>query len=143
MAVLSGNFNLGIFALILILFICMTYYTDPENEFFVWIFSMTPKGFLFHKIKIALLFSTLLSLPVTIVLSIFFPGNIIAVIGFQCLGYLYLIAVILAKYSVYPVKINLPQFVLLAVSIPFPPLLLVLLPFFYLKSVTRLNDLLA
>jgi len=142
MAVIAGNFNLGIFTLILILFVCMTYYAEMENEFYVWIFSLSPNRFLIHKIQTAILFSTLLCLPVFTGLSVFFPGNIGVLAGFQCLGYLYLITVVLAKYADFPNKINLPQVLVIAFSISFPPLLIGVIPFFYLKSVQKLNEIL-
>ncbi len=142
MAVTSGNFNLGIFALILVFILCISYYQNPENEYFVWIFSRSPQGFLTHKIRVALLFSSLLCLPVAAILSVFFSENIVAIAGFLFLGYLYLIAVILAKYSIFPDKINLPQILVIAFSVSFPPLLLGLIPFFYIKSVNRLKEIL-
>ena len=75
-------------------------------------------------------------------LLIFFQTNIKAVFGFQALGYCYLLTVILAKYSAYPKKINLPQGILLALSLAMPPLLLVLVPFFYIQSKNRLKEIL-
>ncbi len=142
MAVTVGNFNLGIFALLFVLMICMTFYSNPESEFYVWIFSSGTRGFLLHKIKIALLYSTILCLPVVVGLGVFFPENIAAILGFQSLGYLYLVAVILAKYSTFPNKINLPQILVIAFSISFPPLLIGVIPYFYIQSAKKLNEIL-
>lgn len=142
MAVLVDNFNLGIFALLSVLLICMNFYTQPENEFFVWIFSTGSKGFLFQKIRNALLYALILCSPVIAILSIFYFYNIVIVIGFLGLGYLYLITIILAKYSAYPDKMNLPQALLFALCIIFPPALLAIIPFFYLQSVKKLNQIL-
>jgi hypothetical protein len=142
MAVLVDNFNLGIFALLSVLLICMNFYTQPENEFYVWIFSAGSKGFLFQKIKEALLHVTILCFPVIAILGIFYFDNVVIVIGFLGLGYLYLITIILAKYSAYPDKMNLPQALLFALCIIFPPALLAVIPFFYLQSVKKLNQIL-
>jgi hypothetical protein len=142
MALLVGNFNLGIFALLFVMIICLTYYANLESEFFVWIFSFSSRGFLIHKIKTALLYSTILSLPIIVGLFIFFPANAGVIVGFQIFGYFCLISVIVAKYSVFPDKINLPQVLLIAFSVSFPPLLLVVIPFFYFKSINRLKDIL-
>jgi hypothetical protein len=142
MAVTAVNFNLGIFALLVQLFICFTFYTNPESEFYVWIFSTSPAGFLAHKIKVALLYSTLLCLPVVAVLCIFFPENIAAILGFQSLGYLYLVTVILAKYAAFPNKMNLPQALVIAFSISFPPLLIGVIPYFFIQSVKSLKEIL-
>jgi hypothetical protein len=142
MAVLAGNFNLGIFALLVVIVICTTYYAKPEGIFYVWIFSSSSKGFLFHKIKTGLLYSTILSLPIIVGLVIFFPKNVGVILGFQCLGYLYLITVILAKYSIFPEKMNLPEVLIIISSVSFPPLLLGVIPFFYFKSINRLKEIL-
>jgi len=142
MAVYAGNFNLGIAALILVFLTCITFYFNPENEFFVWIFNRSPGKFLFGKIAIALLYSTCLSLPVAIGLSVFFPGQFLIIAGFQALGYIYLSTIILAKYSSFPHQISLPQFIILALSVWFPPLLLAVIPFFYRQSVKRLKPIL-
>ncbi len=142
MAVSVGNFNLGIFALILVFLVCFTFYTSPENEFFVWIYASGSKGFLFHKIKIALLHSTILSLPIVVCLAIIFTDNLDAIFAFQALGYIYLTTVVLAKYSAFPDKMNLPQAFLLAFGLWLPPLLLGVIPYFYSQSVRRLNEIL-
>lgn len=142
MAVSVGNFNLGIFALILIFLICFTFYTNPENEFYVWIFSLSPQRFLFQKMKIAILFTTTLILPVVASLSLVFPENTSTVFAFLGMGYLFLLTVILAKYSAFPKRMNLPQGFLLAFSLWFPPLLLGVIPYFYLQSVKKLKEIL-
>lgn len=143
MAASVGNFNLGIFALILVFLICFTFYTTPENEFFVWIFSLSPQRFLFQKMKIAILFSSMLILPVVTSLSLVFPENATTIFAFLGLGYLFLLTVILAKYSAFPERMNLPQGFLLALSLWFPPLLLGVIPYFYLQSMKRLKEILA
>jgi len=84
----------------------------------------------------------MLSLPVTLGMSIFFSDKIMVILGFQALCYVYLSATILVKYSVFPNKMNVPQLVLIAVSIAFPPMLLGVIPYFYLQSVNRLKALL-
>lgn len=143
MSVAAENFNLGIASLILVFLVCMSYYLNPENEFYVWIFNSHPGRFLFIKIKTAIIYSTLLTLPVIIAEVIYFSDKGLIIAAFQALGYLYLTTVILAKYSAYPHQVNLPQIIILAVSAWFPPLLLAVVPFFYRKSVSRLKNILA
>jgi hypothetical protein len=141
-AISVGNFNLGIFALILSCFTTYSFYAEPEEGYFVWIFSKTPKSFLFSKIKIALLSLTLLCLPIWISLGIAFTENLRVLFIFQGLGYLYLITVLLAKYSAFPRKISVPQGFLLAFGVWLPPLLILIIPFFYKKSIQQLNNIL-
>lgn len=142
MSLTYQNFNLGIFSLVLIFILCLSFYSEPENEFYVWVHKLKVNRFLFDKIITAIIFSTIISLPITIALLIFFQANIKTVLGFHALGYCYLLTVILAKYSSYPKKMNLPQGILLALSITMPPLLLALVPFFYIQSKNRLKEIL-
>lgn len=139
MSVSADNFNLGIFALLLIFLVCITFYLNPENEFYVWIFNVSPGKFLVNKLITAFLYSTLLSLPVALAICIFFPGEIPVIAAFQGLGYIYLATIIVLKYSAYPSQVNLPQMIILALTIWFPPALIVVAPYFYLKSVKRLK----
>ena len=133
------NFNLGAFSILLIAGVVLSYYSKPENEFFVWSFSLSPKAFLMNKIKIGFLYFTLLNLPVLISLIIFFPNETATLIVFLLLSYFYIITIILAKYSAYPNEINLPEILIIGISLMFPPILLVIIPYFYTKSIKHLN----
>ncbi|NAS29929.1 ABC transporter permease [Flavobacteriaceae bacterium R38] len=142
MSIMTNNFNLGIFSMILIGLICISYYSKPEHSFFVWNFSLSTKAFLFEKIKTSLKYFTLLSLPITVGLSVFFPEEIIILIGFFVLCNVYLATLVLAKYSAYPHEMNLPQGILIVFSLMFPPILIGIIPYFYSQSVKNLNPLL-
>ena len=142
MAISVRNFNLGIFSLIVVLLICLSYYSTLEARIYVWIFSLSSKKFLLHKIKAGSLFFTILSVPIIAALSIFFPDKFFIIVGFHCLGYVYLATVVLAKYSAFPHQISLPQVLLIVFSVSFPPFLLAATPYFYLQSVKRLNQIL-
>jgi len=120
----------------------LTYYSKPENEYFIWIFSKKSQQFLYQKIKTACVYSTALTLPVIISLILFYPGKADVILMFFLVGETFLWTLILAKYSVYPNEMNLPEVILIAVSAYFPPLLIVIIPFFYVKSVKKLNSLL-
>ncbi len=142
MAVYADNFNLGIFAILLIVFTTLFYYLSPENKFFVWSYNLAPKPFLFKKIRTALWYCFLLCVPNLLVLGYFFPDKVIFIMAALLLGYCYLILVILAKYAVFPGEINLPQGILIAIGIWLPPFLLGIIPFFYQKSVKTLKQIL-
>lgn len=141
-AIKVDNFNLGVFSMLLVFAFSMSYYAKPEDELFVWIHSLTPKEFLFEKMKPALKYSTLLNLPVIIALGIFYPFDLHFIGLFLLLGYLFLICMILAKYSVYPNEMNLVEVILIAFCVAFSPLLLIIIPYFYSKSMKSLNHLL-
>ena len=57
-------------------------------------------------------------------------------------GISFLIVIILAKYAAFPNEIQLPQAIVLAACVWFPPLLLLTIPYFYIHAVQRLNRLL-
>lgn len=133
------NFNLGIFALMLLFATSLSYYSKPEHVYFVWIFDQSPKDFLYAKIKTALLHSALLTLPMAVTLSLFFPQNIWIILLFFIIGWAFLVFMIVAKYSVYPDDMTLLQGILLALCIWFPPVLLFLIPYLFKKSEHRLR----
>ncbi|NDV41985.1 ABC transporter permease [Muricauda sp. 40Bstr401] len=141
-SIMVHNFNLGGFSLILVVLVCFSYYSKPENVYYVWNFSTSSKTFLFGKITTCLTNFTLLGLPIVIALSIFFIENVNILIGFAFMCYAYLTAIVLAKYSAYPDEMNLPQAILLAMCLMFPPILIGVIPFFYSKSVKNLNPIL-
>ncbi len=141
-AVIYQNFNLGIFSLILVFTVCLSFYNQPEDVFYVWMYRLTPNGFLWHKLKTAMLYAGILSLPVALALLVYFPAHMLITAGFLLLGYVGLLTVLLAKYSSYPQQMNLPQGILLALGLMMPPFLLAIVPFFYTQSVKRLKALL-
>ena len=138
-AISVDNFNLGIFSLVLVFLVTLGFYTKPENEYFVWSFALTPKQFIIDKIKTALLFTSLLSLPIILTLCVFYYENMDALIAFYSIGCVFLITIISAKYAAYPDEMNLPEIIIIAISISFPPLLLVFAPFFYIKATNKLQ----
>ena len=141
-AISVNNFNLGVFALLLVFATTLSYYTKPENEYYVWTYKSNAREFLFSKIKTAMLFSTSLALPIAIVLAIFYPQTIGILSLFFLVGWAFLISVIVSKYSAYPDEINITQGILLALCIWFPPILVVLIPYLFKKSENRLSSLL-
>lgn len=142
MATSVGNFNLGIFSMILIGLICASYYLKPENEYIVWNSSATPREFLMEKMKICFTYFTLLSLPILIILGTYFYKSVDVLLLFFILINVYLATVILAKYASYPSEIDLPKGILVIMSLIFPPFLLGVIPFLYSKAINSLSLLL-
>lgn len=132
-----NNLHLGIFALLLIFLLCMSFYSDTEPAFYVWIYSLTPTRFLLKKIKTACLQIAVLCLPIAIMLSVFFKTDIYLIAGAYCLGCVYLVAIVCAKYSALPQQMGLPQIILLAICIPIPFLLIIVIPYFYNQSLKK------
>jgi hypothetical protein len=140
-AVSVENFNLGIFTLLGIMLVCISFYSVLEPDYYVWVYNDGPKAFLKNKMKEGVLNILKSALPIVIALLIFFPSNYWIVIGFFVLGQLYLLANILLKYAYYPDNTEVYQAVLFPILVLFPPLLLVVIPFYYQKSLENLNHL--
>jgi len=137
-----GNFNLGVFSMLLIGLTCFSYYSKIENEYFVWNYNLSSKEFLIEKTKTCLIYFTLLSLPIIIALSISFFREIDILIVFLLLCYSYLTTIIFAKYSSFPNEMNMSQIILIGLSFIFPPILLMFIPLFYSQSIKKLNTIL-
>jgi hypothetical protein len=142
MSISVDNFNLGIFSLILALLSCLTYYTNSEDEFYVWIFSLTPKEFIRYKLKNIIQYSSILCLPIIISLSLFFYTKIEIIVGFQFLGFFFIFTTMLAKYSVFPEKLNIRYGIIFALTLWLPPLLLLIVPYLYIQSTKKLKQIL-
>lgn len=134
-----SNLNLGIFSIVACFAIIFSYYSFPENSYYVWNFGLTPKEFLWNKIRISLQYSSYLVVPFVAILCFFFFKEFESILIFTFLGYLFTIAGVLAKYSAYPEKMNVVQGVFLAFSLYFPPLLIVVIPIFYFQAIKNLK----
>lgn len=137
-----GNFNLGVFSMLLIGITCFSYHSKTENEYFVWNYNLSSKEFLLEKMKTCLTYFSILSLPIIISLGISFFNQINILIVFILLSYAYLTAIIFAKYSSFPNEMSLSQVILIGLSFMFPPILLIFIPLFYSQSIKKLNTIL-
>ena len=142
MAMLYANPNLGLFAVGLVMLVCLGFYMASEPTYLVWVHHMKPAGFLLHKIKLAVMNVSILVLPFAVVYAIFFPEYALYLLFVYPLGLLYLVTTLLGKYAFFPTTMNLPQGLLMGFSFLFPPMLLFLLPYFYRRSIQQLNPIL-
>lgn len=138
-AINVDNLNLGIFSMLLIFLTTLSFYSKPEEEYYVWIHADNPTSFLKRKIWIATKYSILLTLPISLGLLIFYPAEYDLIFIFLLAGILFLWTMILAKYAAFPSEINLPEGFILAFAISFPPLTLLIIPYFYVKSIQNLR----
>jgi hypothetical protein len=139
MALIADNFNLGVFSALLVILTVTFYHADPENEFYVWIYKKTAKGFLLKKLSTAYLYTMYLLLPIIVLSTIFYLSQVIVLLFFIILGYSYLTAFVLMKYSSYPNVIDVKDAGLLALCLLIPPLLFIFIPIFYRKAVAQLK----
>ena len=138
-AVQVGNYNLGIFALGFLLVLCVQFYGIDENEFYVWVHARSSAEFLKYKLKFSFLHSIILSAPLILFLLLYFPSKALELIVVFMLGQIISFLSILAKYSKYPQKVDLPMSLLIATSIMLFPTLLILIPFLFKKATNNLK----
>ncbi len=141
-AVSVHNFNLGLFALLVLLLSGMTFYSVVEQVQFVWIFSVSPRRFLWYKIRVMLVQTAVLCAPVLLVLSYFFLNYWYVVWVVFLFGLLLILLAILAKYATFPKNMSLPQAIIVGISVALPPMLLLILPLFYRRAILSLKAIL-
>ena len=139
MAIKVDNFNLGLFSMLLIFLIAMSYYPTPENEFFVWVHADSPRSFLKKKMMVALSYVMLLASPILISLLIFYPMEFEKTLLLLLIGILLLLTIILAKYTAYPTEMNFPEVIKITLCLFFPPLFVVMIPYLYFKAGANLK----
>lgn len=138
-SVVSENINLGMLSMGLMTFVLIGYFQKPEDEYFVWIYADAPASFIGKKIRLALLCSLLILLPPSVLLLLYFPLQIHALLSFYTLALVFLCTIILIKYSAFPLEAGLPEMLVLGLCLYFPPALLGVIPFFFFKAVRKLN----
>ena len=136
------NFYLSVFGHGMIFLIAMLFYQKPESYYFVWIHKAQPTQFLLDKFKVSSICISMLSVVTLIALLVIYPFKWMILLAVHILGYIILGSIIVAKYSSYPNQMNVPQALFYALSLSFPPLLLVAIWVFYRKSIRRLEPIL-
>lgn len=139
-AITVDNSLLGIFALLILTLSSIMYYQYPEPEYYIWIHNMDSRSFLIHKIKIALGYTTLVCLPLLVVIIFVWPTlTLWVILGMVC-ALLFLSTCIVAKYSMYPNIFNLPIALALSLGFVAPPILLILFPYLFKRAAQTLKS---
>lgn len=141
-SVAYNNINLGIVAFGISFLICMSFHSKPEPQFYLWIHAMSPKEFIRHKLQVLFRETIILTFPMCIILMIghveLFHWILLAeIIGISLVG-----LNMLCKYASYPQEINLIDGLLIASTFAFPPLIIIIGPLFYSRSLKNLKSIL-
>jgi hypothetical protein len=139
MGIWVDNFNLLAFSLGAIYIVSLSFHTQPEPEFYVWVFDRKPAPFLWMKIRQAFFGAWLLAMPIALAAGIFYPHQVLLLLGLMMVGGLIQATVISAKYAAFPQEMNIPEGAVLALCISMPPLLLVFAPYFFQKALRQLK----
>lgn len=134
-----NNFNLSIFSVAVLYLTLLLFYTKPEDESFVWMHTRTPGAFLTHKVKIAILYSVLSSLPMIVAVMIFFTEQWLVIASVSIGGLLLPITGLLNKYAHYPYEAEFINAILIGSCLLFPPLFLIIVPFLANKALANLK----
>lgn len=138
-AVNVNNLNLGLATIVAVYLIAASYYSKPEDVFYVWIFAKTPRTFLRLKVLEALKNVSSMALPPIALLTVFYYTEIHLIIIAAFVGTIFLITMVLAKYSSYPDGMGMSVTVMLILVLMFPPSVLVAIPYFYYRSINQLK----
>ena len=139
-SVCVNNLNLGLFSFFVLCIICTTYYGKVENEYYVWIFAESPNKYLTHKILTAIKNTFLMAFPMMALLTAFSPENWWIVLLITAIGMILVITFLLAAYSTYPPgEIGFLELIFI-LAIFIPPFVLVVIPYFYVRSINRLKN---
>jgi hypothetical protein len=134
------NPNLVLFCVVGITLSCVFYYQLPEPVLYLWNSRETPARFLLGKFRRGILQCLLFVFPLLLIYAVIFSSewfNALIVLG----GILFLLPfAITLKYVAYPREINFPEGFALALCFSFYPLILALLPFYYLKALKNLKN---
>lgn len=136
------NFNLALVCLLFIHFVFITFYSELEPKFYTWIHNFSPSKFLLYKVGIAFVYSILSTFIFLLILIYRYPDSYILSIGLYFLSLAYLFLYILMTYASLPNGISFPTALIFLGSMIFPPLLLFLFPWYYRKSIYKLNPIL-
>ena len=138
-AIQVDNFNLGLVLLIATYLIQMSYYLITENDYFVWIFSLTKKAFLVKKWISSQIGAAVISIPFALLLAVFFPEKILFVLSAIALGHLWITTSVLCKYATFPKEMNVAQAFIFVGAIILFPFLIFLIPFYLKKANSSLE----
>jgi len=133
------NINLALFGIIAQFILFYTYYFNVESEIIVWQHKESPHIFLLRKLLYFIKYSTIIVALSSFIISIFFPEKIGVLLSIIGLAYVYAFFVISCKYSTFPHGWQLSQMIVLGISLWFPPLLILVIPYAYLKAHQRLK----
>ena len=141
-SIIVENENLGLISLLTLLYTSSFFYLQPEEKYYVWVYSLSPNKFIAQKIKIALINSFIISFPLILSLIIAYPSEILLILGVVVVGMLVIITSLITKYSNYPTELNIQQLFLIAISMIIPFLIPIVFLYAFPKARKELKKIL-
>lgn len=137
-----GNLNLAVVSMVAIGLLAASYFTTPDDSFFVWQHRHHAASFLRHKIKHAVRYGLALLLLPWLVVLCSAPQQWPLLFAVLCLVPLYLALAVLGRYLLFPHDSSLAQALLLGLCMVLPFFLPIVLPYCFIKARQRLQMLL-
>ncbi|WNB18605.1 hypothetical protein QYS47_30745 [Marivirga arenosa] len=137
-SIMYANFHLALFVIFIQFILSAGYFMHQDLLGYVWVYKHRSHLFLLKKIKLAFVQHFVLYGAELVLFFYFFSDKILLMLIFYFLGALFLSGAILLKYSAFPERIGVKESMLVALAVYFPPLLIALIPYFYVQSVKSL-----
>lgn len=142
MAISVNNFNLFGFSILMVILTCISFYQEIENTYFIWLYDKSASRFIANKLKEGFICLSIIYLPIFLVGLIFFEEHMYIMAMILGIGFLYLATMIVGKYARYPKTYQLKDVIMISVSFIFIPLLIILIPYYYKRSIEQLKSML-
>lgn len=140
--VLSGNYALFPASMIIIILTASSFYGEPDESVYVWIFNTKPRIFLLRKWRDSALSTSALSSPLLITALILDSSWLPTLAGILVIGLCLNALIIAGRYSSFPDKLLFAHGLIMAISVIFLPLLPFVLLWLVRRSERRLSTLL-
>lgn len=141
-SIIHANFGIGIFVIYALGVLTALFHSYPEDMHYVWIFNCKASEFLRYKLLVAWAYTSLLSLPVLLALGLAYPDKLGLIFAAYGLSLAVVATGVFSKYAAFPHELSLREGLPLMFAIMFPPLLLLMVPYFYLNASKHLQEIL-
>lgn len=136
------NFNLALFSLLCLGLISLGFYSRSEPSYYVWIHRFSAREFLWVKMRVAVRHFVLLAAPNIVLLLVMDLTQWWLVLLTVVICLLLVLMCLLGKYAYYPAEIPIIPGLAIAFCVLFPPLVIVVLPFFYRRALQNCRSIL-
>lgn len=138
MSIIHNNLNLSIAMLVLLLLISMSFYSNNEAPFYIWVYSKTPHSIITYKVYTACKYSLLLTSPIYCILLLCYPYKTIYILLSIPIWIIYIITIIVTKYATYKFQSETGKSIIYFIALIVPPPLGILL--FYHNAIKNIKN---
>lgn len=134
------NSMLCIMLMVGVVFFAVSAYDLMEEEYVLWNYTLSPKAFIKHKLRVGAVQLSILLAPMLLMVSLFDPGALLWGAVAWAVGVLLIVLTILMKYSVYPRRVGIVEIVQCIPLAFIPFLIIAFFPFYYRKAAKNLEN---